>query len=440
MANMDKNELFQILNDWNFWRQELDTGIVRKAYVERFKALLGSNQVITVTGPRRAGKSFLMRQMGSDLVGTGVKKENLLYVNFEDPRFTSLDTKLMDQIFSTYKEFLAPRGDLYVFMDEVQEVENWEKWVRAMHELKKAKLVISGSNAKLLSRELGTLLTGRHLDLSVFPLSFKEFLSFNGITKTDKLDLVHLETDIKGLLRRYVEWGSFPEVALSRQKKEILLNYFEDLVTKDLLRRFSVRKPQAMKALIKYYLSNAGNLTTFSSVEKFLKLSADTVEKFSGYFEDVYLIFFLKRFSFKVREQEKSPRKVYAIDTGLCNAVGFRFSENTGKLAENLVFLELQRRRARRPEWELYYWKDEHHREVDFIVKKGQEIAELIQVCWNVSDPKTKGREIRSLVKAMDALKKNEATVITEEYEAREDVTGSKKKITYVPLWKWLLA
>jgi len=151
----------------------------------------------------------------------------------------------------------------------------------------------------------------------------------------------------------------------------------------------------------------------------------------------VYLIFFLKRFSFKVREQEKSPRKVYSIDTGLCNAVGFRFSENIGKLVENIVFLELRRRQALHPEMEMYYWKDEHHREVDFVVKQGKNVGELIQVCWNLNDPKTKNREIRSLAKAMDELNKNEATIITEEYEAVEDVKG--KKITYAPLWRWLL-
>ena len=434
---MDKNEIFSILDDWNFWRQELDTGIVRKTYLDRFKELSTSNQIITITGPRRAGKSYLMRQMNLYLLSKGFKKENLLFVNFEDPRFTSLDTKLMDQIFSTYIEFLTPEGEITIFMDEVQEVEGWEKWVRMMHELKKAKLIISGSNAKLLSRELGTLLTGRHLDLSVFPLSFREFLEFNGIRKIDKLDLITLETDIKGLLRRYIEFGSFPEVVLSEQKREILLSYFEDLVSKDLLRRFKVKKSMEMKSLVKYYLSNTSNLTTFSSTEKFLQLTASTVEKFSGYFEDVYLVFFLKRFSFTVKEQEKSPRKVYAIDTGLCNTIGFRFSENIGKLVENIVFLELQRRQVQQPEIELYYWKDALHREVDFVVKKGQKIIDLIQVCWNVTNLKTKDREIRSLVKAMDELNREEATIITDEHEGFEDMKG--KKIKYVPLWRWLL-
>ena len=434
---MDKNELFSILNDWNFWRHELETGVARKTYIDRFKDLSTSNQVITVTGPRRAGKSYLMRQMGLELMSKGVKKDNLLYVNFEDPRFTSLDTQLMDQIFSTYKEFLTPQGEVTVLMDEVQEVEGWEKWIRMMHELKKAKLIISGSNAKLLSRELGTLLTGRHLDLSVFPLSFREFLSFNGFTPKDKIDLTNQETDIKGLLRRYIEFGSFPEVVLSQQKKEILLSYFEDLVTKDLLKRFKIRKSQALKSLIKYYLSNVSNLTTFSSIEKSLELSTSTVEKFSGYLEDVYWIFFLKRFSFKVKEQEKSPRKVYAIDTGLCNTVGFRFSENIGKLAENIVFLELHRRQIQEPDAELYYWKDAYHHEVDFVVKKGQKVSQLMQVCWNVSDLKTKDREIRSLIRAMDELEKTDATIITEEYDAVEELKG--KKITYFSLWRWLL-
>jgi len=226
-------------------------------------------------------------------------------------------------------------------------------------------------------------------------------------------------------------------VGLSDQKKEILLAYFEDLITKDLLRRFRIRKQQELKALVKFYLSNASSLTTFHSVGKFLKISSDTVDKFSSYLEQVYLLFFLKRFSFTVKEQEKSPRKVYAIDTGLCNAVGFRFSENMGRLAENLVFLHLKRRQAFDPELELYYWKDVHHREVDFVLKQGPKVAELIQVCWNPSHDRTRDREIRSLTKAMREFKQTSALVLTEEYEAEEKLKG--KQVRFMPLWKWLL-
>ena len=314
----------------------------------------------------------------------------------------------------------------------------WEKWVRTMHELKKAKLIVSGSNAHLLSRELGTLLTGRHIDLTVFPLSFAEYLMFNKIDVSKLFDIVGKEAEIEGSLRRYIESGSFPEVALSSKKTEILLNYFEDLLTKDLFRRFRVRKAALMKALIKYYLSNASNLMTFTSAGRSLEASPDTIEKFCGYFEDVYLFFSLKRFSYKVKEQDKSPRKIYSIDTGLCNSLGFRFSENIGKLAENIVFLSLKRKQFLEPQIELFYWKDVDHREVDFVVKDGLKVKSLIQVCWDMRDEKTKNRELRSLAKAMKELKLSTAMIITEEAEGEETLNGNMVKV--VPLWKWLLA
>ncbi|MBI4598363.1 MAG: ATP-binding protein [Candidatus Omnitrophica bacterium] len=434
---MNKNELIAILNDWNFWRRELETGVPRHQYLASVKRFLDTNQVLTITGPRRAGKSFLMRQAAWALTKDGVRTENILIANFEDPRFPELTIKLLEQLYETYLEFLTPKGPVYLFLDEVQEIDGWERWVRYMHELKKAKLVVSGSNAKLLSRELGTLLTGRHLDVTVFPLSFTEFLAFNGVAVNDRLDLLNKRVEIQGLLRKYLEFGAFPEVSLSQQKQAILLSYFEDLVTKDLLRRFKVRKPQELKALIKHYLSHVATLTTFHSLAKFLKLSPGTVEKFSSYLEQVYLVFFVKRFSFKVREQEKNPRKVYAIDTGLSNTVGFRFSENIGRLAENVVFLHLKRQQVLHPDAELYYWKDLHHREVDFVIKEGTKVKQLIQVCWHVEDARTKDRELRSLVKAMEELKVSRSLVITEEHEAEEQFKG--RRIAFTPLWKWLL-
>jgi len=435
---MDKNEILAILKDWNDWEGQQDIGILRNSYLDRLEGLIqGSNQVITITGARRAGKSYIMRQMGRRLSEKGVKKESILFVNFEDPRFTSLNTKLLTQIYDVYKGFLSPKETPYIFLDEVQEVKEWEKWVRMMHELQKAKIIVSGSNAHLLSRELGTLLTGRHLDLTVFPLSFTEYLMFNDLIIKNDFDIAGKRAEIDGLLHKYMEGGSFPEVTLSIKKTEVLLNYFDDLLTKDLLRRFRVRKTPAMKALIKYYLSNAANLMTFSSAGKFIQVQPHTVERFSGYFEDVYLIFLLKRFSYKVKEQEKSPRKVYAIDTGLCNALGFRFSENSGRLAENIVFLALKQKQILEPQMELFYWKDIHHREVDFVIKEGKEIKSLIQVCWKMNDEKTRNREFRSLQKAMNELKVSSALIITEDTEGEEKLSGFTVKT--VPLWKWLL-
>ncbi len=436
---MDKNEIRSILKDWNEWEGQQDIGIVRSAYLDRLGSLItGSNQVITITGPRRAGKSYLMRQMARRLSDKGVRKENILFVNFEDPRFASLDTKVLAQVYDVYKGFFSPIDTPYIFLDEIQEVTEWEKWVRTMHELRKAKIIVSGSNAQLLSRELGTLLTGRHIDLTVFPLSFAEYLTFNKMEVNGAFGVLGKTAEIDGLLHKYIESGSFPEVALSVKKTEVLLNYFDDILTKDLLKRFRVRKTPVMKALIKYYLSNAANLVSFTSVGKFLQANPHTIEKFSGYLEDVYLIFLLKRFSYKVKEQEKSPRKIYGIDTGLCNSLGFRFSENIGRLAENIVFLTLKRKQILDPQIELFYWKDAQHREVDFVIKHGLDVTSLIQVCWNMSDEKTKNRELRSLHKGMKNLNITNATVITDATEGEENLNGYTVKI--IPLWKWLLA
>jgi len=359
-------------------------------------------------------------------------------VNFEDPRFTELDAKTLQRLYGVYLEFLNPEGEVFIFLDEVQEVFEWERWVRAIHELNKARLVVSGSNAKLLDKELSTLLTGIHIDLVVFPLSFKEYLAFNRIDLKDRLDFVSKRVEIEGFFRKYFEWGSFPEVVLlSSERKQILLHYFDDIINKDLIRRYRIRKSESLNSLARFYLANISSSITFNSLEKFLDISADTVEKFSCYLEDAYLLFFLKRFSFKVKEQEKSPRKVYAIDTGLANTIGFRFSQNLGRLAENIVFLELVRRRVlEKNDLELYYWKDPQHREVDFVVKESLNVTQVLQVCWEINRPETKIREIKALLKAMEKLKLNEGFVITQDLEKEESIRD--KKIRYVPLWRWL--
>jgi len=242
MDKMNKNEIIEILQDWNFWKKDLESGIERSTYLNKLKDFLETNQIVVITGARRAGKSFLMRQLINNLISNGVSRDNILMVNFEDPRFTELGTKTLQKIYEVYLEFLNPKGDTFIFLDEVQEVAGWEKWVRTIHELKKAKLVISGSNAKLLSTELSTLLTGRHIDLGVFPLSFEEYLIFNGLDLKDRLDFVSKRVEIERLFIKYLEWGGFPEVVLSGEKKQLLLHYFEDIVNKDLIKRYKIRK------------------------------------------------------------------------------------------------------------------------------------------------------------------------------------------------------
>ena len=434
---MDKFEILTILEDWNFWKKELDTGIIRNLYLEKLKKFISTNQIIAITGARRSGKSFIMKQLAKKLTDEGLDKKQILIVNFEDPRFTQLDSKLLQKIYETYLESLNPEDKPYIFLDEIQEVEDWERWVRMMHELGKAKIIVSGSNAKLLSKELSTLLTGRHIDLTIFPLSFREFLFFNSIEVKEELDIISKKIEINRLLKEYFEFGSFPEVVLNPEKEQILLSYFDDIANKDLVRRYRIRKPEKLKSLVMFYLSNISSQTTFNALRKHLSISTSTVEKFSNYLETVYLTFFLKRFSFKFKEQEKSPRKVYSIDTGLSNTIGLRFSQNIGKVAENLVFLELLRRKITNPKIELYYWKNERHQEVDFVIKDGISIKKLIQVCWDINKLNTKKRETGSLIKGLEELKLSEGLIITEEYEGEENIKD--KKIKYLPLCKWLL-
>lgn len=426
---MNKNELMSVLNDWNCWSRQFNYGVPRTAYLERSRMLLRANQILVVTGARRSGKSFLMRQIAGQLLQNGVPARDILVVNFEDPRLPALNTEMLQAVFATYAEMMRPEGMPYVFLDEIQEVEGWEKWVRTMHELGKAKLIISGSNANLLGREFATALTGRHLDMEVQPLSFREYLSFKRATSADAGH---------ALLREFLDYGSFPEVVLSPEKRETLMRYFMDVIDKDIVRRFGVRKEKSILELGRFYLTNATSSITFTSLGKGMEITPNTIERYSMYFEQAYLLFFLKRFSFKMGEQERSPRKVYAVDTGLANVVGFRFSENAGKCAENAVYCELRKRSLGIPERELYYWKDPQHWEVDFVVKDGPRVSRLIQVCWNIANPETKKRELRSLAKAMGELKVSAGTVITQDLAGEEEVNGHR--ITHQPLLDFLTA
>jgi len=434
---MRRDELIEILEEWNFWKKDLNTGRERKEYVDKCLRLIANSTVTAITGVRRSGKSYLMRQAIKRLIEGGTERKNVLMVNFEDKRFPESQPKLLDEAYSAYLELLEPDAKPYVFLDEVHNVPNWERWVRTMHELEKARIIVSGSSSKLLSGELATLLTGRHLDLKVFPLSFREFLRFKEIEVKDALDLASKRAGIRRSLGEYLEYGGFPGVALGTEKKQLLLTYFDDILTKDIEKRYKIRKRETLRALARFYMTSISSTITFSSLAKHLGTTAVTIEKFSSHLEEAGLVFFLKRFSFKIREQEKSPRKAYSIDTGLANAVGFRFSQDSGRVAENAVAIELKRKCALDPSMEAYYWKNPQHEEVDFVIKEGPKVRQLVQVCWDVGGYGTKEREVRALLKAGRELKCKDLLVITGDHEGEERAKG--KKITYKPIGKWLL-
>lgn len=418
----DKNDLLNILYDWNFWQRDQNTGILRPDFVTKVKKSISLGQITIITGVRRCGKSFVMRQTIASLINSGVPKNNILFVNFEDSRFPeTLDVKILEEIFSLYKNNLKPKGQIYVFLDEVQKVSRWEQWVRTVHELDKAKVIISGSNSALLSSEFATAVTGRHVDITIYPLSYSEYLNFNNLPAFSKLE-------------NYLTIGGFPDVVLQNGEVAILSSYFEDILVKDLVKRFKIKKTEELRTLARYYLSNPASLISFSGLSKNLNLTTDTIIKFSSYLESSFLMFFVNRFSWKFKEQGKSAKKIYIIDSGLASKIGFFPEKNFGFMTENIVYLELLRRGYDKDK--IFYFKDEKHRETDFIIRKDQGF-EAIQVCWNISRPEVRSREIKGLLIAMEKFNLKEGLVLDGYSKGEEKVDG--KLIKIMPLDLWLL-
>ena len=433
MLNLSQDKIIEILLDVNFWQEDRFCGVERGPYLERIFQLAQDGLAVTLVGPRRSGKSTIMNQLIRRLIAEGVPRKNTLYINFEDPRFFGeLTPEFMNRVINAYLTFLKPEGKTYLFLDEVQNVQAWERFVRQMIDKGGWQIFITGSSSKLLSRELGTLLTGRHLDVAIYPLNFTEFLSFKGMVYGDRLDMISRQAEIRGKIREFMQWGGFPAVVLGLNKQEILLGYARDILTRDIVERYRIAKVDNLRTLYKYYMTNAASLISYNSIKGFLNIPVDTVERWSDYLNQAFLFFFVRRFSYSLKEQEKNPRKVYCIDTGMRNAVSFRFTEDLGKLLENLVFMKFLHDGA-----DVFYWKDAQGYEVDFVTMKQGKIKDIVQVSFDVSEAKTKNREIRALLRALAFFNLKEGLIVTEDMEAEETVNGCL--IRYVSIWKFLL-
>jgi len=432
---MEKSEILDVLNDWNFWRKEIDVGIRREAIVKKIGELSKAKEIAVITGIRRCGKSTSLLQFCKDLINLGIRKEDILIINFEDPRLKNLNLDLLNKIYEIYLTELNPSEKHYVILDEIQIIEGWEKFARFLHENKKINVFITGSSSKLLSSEYSTVLAGRHLDLEIKPLSFREYLFFKKIEIKNNLDISKKRHEIKRVFADYLKEGGFPKVTLmnnEKDKRDLLEVYFRDIIIKDIVQRYNIKEVNKLNELAKYYLTNVSTLQSFNNIKNVLKLNLDTVERFSYYLSSVFLLNFVKKFSYSEKEQILNPRKIYCADNGLRSSVAFVFSEDYGRLAENIVFNELNKKDS-----EIYYWKSQKQEEVDFIIKKKQKIIQAIQVCWNIDKPETKEREIEVLVKACKELKLKEGLILTEDTSSNETVEGIK--ISFQPIWKWLL-
>ena len=436
---MDKDGIIGTLLLWNFWEKEIATGIPRQDYLDKIKRFLPTDEVVALTGVRRCGKSTILLQALTELFKAKVPRTNTLYVNFEDPKFySSLNIELLDSIWQAYIDYLKPRGKIYLVLDEVQKVKGWEHWVRSMYDRKvNVKIFVTGSNSELLSPEFATILTGRHLQLPVTPLNFREFLRFKGMTvESSELWSVKNRSKLLNFSLEYLVTGGFPKVVLTEDeslRKELLSQYFNDILTKDIVERYKVRDVSKLRNLALFYSTNFTRGYSFNKVKNVadFSLSLDSVHRFSHYMENAFLLYFLQRFSYSIKNQMQAQRKVYLVDNGIHSAVAFKFSEDKDKLLENAVYQIL--RSANR---EVYYYSEK--REVDFVCKQGLKVKELYNVCYSLDDKETLLRETAALIEGMKYFKLKESSLIIAEGNKRQ-ISEQGFTISIVPFYKWAL-
>jgi predicted AAA+ superfamily ATPase len=369
-----------------------------------------------IIGVRRCGKTILMYQIISKLIEDNIDVKNILYLNFDDPELTDLE--------ETIKTSLHINPDIsHVFFDEIQNVKEWEKAIRVYYDRKKFKQIfVSGSSASLISRDIGKTLTGRHVTTILTPFSFQEYLQQQ---KIEKPTAISNREKVMHYLENYLKNGGFPETIGTDQllSKSILLDLYNDILSRDIVSRFDADL-DIVKKIGYYLMTNIGVLFSYNSVARALNLHYETVKKYVPYFEEVFLFYVVSFFSWKIKTTIKKDMKCYSTDTGLRNTVSFKFSDDLGKLSENIVLIELKRRGK-----EVYFWKEK--REVDFIVRQDSNLTAINVTFTNEIAP----REKEGLLEFKERYKNVHLVIITKELE-QTDADG----IQYIPLWKWLLS
>jgi hypothetical protein len=385
---------------------------------------------VTITGVRRCGKSTLMRQM-AERYYSEPGRGRYYYFQFEDERLLGFSARDFNLLHAVLIECF---GEQEVFLlDEVQVAPGWEAFVRRMMEAGK-RFVVTGSNTALLGRELGTKLTGRHLNLVLYPFSFRELLLHRGVEVEARL---FLESKGRAALARHLAdyrlRGGFPE-PLVYDSPELLTQLYDDIIFRDVAARHELKNTRALRELAVYYMSNVATLASFNRLKATLGLgSTTTVSAYTDFLEQAFVLKTLAVLDPSIKRQSIAPKKVYAIDTGLANRVSLSFSKNVGALTENLVMLELLRRGH-----DLSYCKTASGREVDFACRQGRRVVELIQVSMSLADPAVRERETRALAEAMHELDLEEGLILAE--SEHEDLVVDGRTIRVRPLLRWLCA
>ena len=421
MNKIEKNTLKQIIVDQH--SQFSNEKVITRTALLEMKKFLPLPHVVIIAGISRCGKSTLLQQIMIDL------KDKFYYFNFEDERLINFKTENFNDL---YEVLLELYGDKKIFFfDEIQNIPEWERFVRRLQD-KKIKFFITGSNASLLSRELGTRLTGRYVDYTLYPFSFTEFLILKKIdfTKTDLLDTAKRST-IKSFFNEFFISGGMPEYLIFGSE-ESLKKVYESIIYRDIITRYELKDEKALRELCVYLFSNIAVPFSFTSIKKMLRLgSMNTVKSYIQYLENSFLFFTVNKFNFSYRKQILSPKKIYCIDNALARSLGFSFSGNQGRMLENTVFLELKRRG-----FDIFYYLSKNGKELDFVVKKENKLS-LYQVCWSMENDSTKEREMEGVKTAMAELKISVGYILTDNEEDEIDFDGGK--IIILPVYKWLL-
>ena len=428
-----KNLLSQLIDD--FHERNLPDLVIRDKV---FSEVRGKADV--VIGMRRAGKTWFCYQKIKELLTSGVEKEKILYLNFEDDRLLEFNLKhfqdILDVYFGKYPVHRSAR--CYFFFDEIQRIDQWEMFIRRLLDTENIQLFITGSSSKLLGSEIATSLRGRSLTTEIFPFSFKEFLKYHGIfAERPKTFGANTASLLRKAARDYLEIGGFPEVQKLEPslRIEVLQGYIDSVLLKDIVERHKIGNILVLKHLVRHIIHSSGgqfSVNKFFNTMKSLsiKCTKNSLYEYLDHLTDAFLFYKVPIHSRSEKARQTNPAKIYAIDTGLVNAMTFRNSNNYGQLLETLVFMHL-----RREGYDVEYFIAKDGRETDFLARHritGE--TKLMQACWEMSDKKTFARELQGLKSAMEDLSVFSGTIVT-----WDDETVIEDKIKVVPVWKWLL-
>lgn len=418
---MDREVLKQVIADQQEYRSPKN--FFSRTLTETILRFVDDPSIMIISGIRRSGKSTIQRLLQLELA-----KSNY-YLNFDDERLIQFQVEDFQMLLEVLIELFGEQSAFY--FDEIQNIEGWERFVRRLYEQGR-KIYITGSNAKLLSKELGTHLTGRYIQFEVFPLSFYEIILHK---YPEAISKKILSTNDIGMIQHhfsnYLKNGGIPEY-VKFEKPEYLRDLFEGILYRDIIARYKINDEKPLREVVYYLASNIGKEFSYTKFAATVGLSSPhTIVNYCNYLEQCYLCFFVSRYSHSLQKQIQYNKKCYMIDPALIRITGFRVSEDRGRILENIVFLHLRMQKK-----DIYFHKDK--KECDFIIREGNQIVQAIQVTTTLSNEEIKNREINGLVEAMSLYNLSEGLILTENEQDRIEVDGFL--IVIIPIWKWLLS